>query len=201
MFWLKSKGYSTITLNQISEGLQHLPKEIKRPFILTFDDGYQSVLDHALPVLKELNFQSIIFIVTDYVGKNSYFFERQGGPPYLHASWEELNEASTQGFSIGAHTHTHADLTRTESDIAQVEIKKSKDLIINHLGNCDHFAYPYGCVNGEVKSWVEEIGFKTAVTTASGMNTNIASLHLLNRFTIGSKTTLRRLKRKLGHWF
>src|ERR1051325_6424882 len=37
--------------------------------VLTFDDAFANVVEHAVPVLKRLGFKATVFVVTGYVGR------------------------------------------------------------------------------------------------------------------------------------
>src|SRR5258708_5988741 len=37
--------------------------------ILTFDDGFQNIYEHGLPILQRYGFPATVFLVTDYCGK------------------------------------------------------------------------------------------------------------------------------------
>jgi peptidoglycan/xylan/chitin deacetylase (PgdA/CDA1 family) len=44
---------------------------------------------------------------------------------------------------VGSHTHGHADLSRATEGQAEDEMRRSRDLVEDHLGRaCRHFAYP-----------------------------------------------------------
>ena len=47
--WLTQKGYETISLKQLGRFIQGDDSLPKKPVIITFDDGYQSVWDYAKP--------------------------------------------------------------------------------------------------------------------------------------------------------
>lgn len=68
MEYLKSR-FQVLSLHEAVERLQ--AGEIHKPTAaITFDDGYQSTLDLAYPVLKELNLPATVFLCTDLVGSD-----------------------------------------------------------------------------------------------------------------------------------
>ncbi len=56
MQYLREKKFQSVTFQDIIHG--HLPP---KPILITFDDGYACVYDHALPILKSINFRAVIF--------------------------------------------------------------------------------------------------------------------------------------------
>ena len=60
-----TSGFRTVQFNSVN-------KKIKKPLIITFDDGYKDNLINALPILKKYNFTSICFVVSDHIGTVSY---------------------------------------------------------------------------------------------------------------------------------
>jgi glycosyltransferase involved in cell wall biosynthesis/peptidoglycan/xylan/chitin deacetylase (PgdA/CDA1 family) len=65
-----SKEYDIVPISE----LHNLPDEVKRPLVLTFDDGYTNFFQYALPVLKEFNAYSINNIIVDCVEKGQPFW-------------------------------------------------------------------------------------------------------------------------------
>lgn len=138
-------GYRTLTLPEavhcISQG-QAFPEH---SFVITFDDGYQSVYHRAFPLLTQYQFSATIFLT---VGE-----EHSGGPSVrlpplsgrLMLSWREIREMQAHGIDLGAHTLTHPSLPRLPVDRAEIEISKPKTIIQDQLGAPVHsFAYPFG---------------------------------------------------------
>lgn len=66
---------------------------------------------------------------------------------------------------IGAHTLTHASLTKISPKNAEKEIKESKEYLDGLLGlETKMFCYPRGFYNDEIKNIVKNVGFHGART-------------------------------------
>lgn len=60
-------------------------------------------------------------------------------------SWDEVRELHDSGVTIGSHCHDHAILHSKQSDSEiDRQLKTSKGLIEQYLGECKYFAYPNG---------------------------------------------------------
>jgi peptidoglycan/xylan/chitin deacetylase (PgdA/CDA1 family) len=107
--------------------------------VVTFDDGYRDFTDTVVPLLVRYGVAGTLYLQTGLVtGDCEAVGER--------LDWAALSDAVTTGLvTIGAHTHTHADLARGSGVEAEDEMRRSQELIEDRLGRaCDHFAYPYG---------------------------------------------------------
>jgi peptidoglycan/xylan/chitin deacetylase (PgdA/CDA1 family) len=150
-------GFRTIDLLDISRSIIDSRTLPERSFVITFDDGYQSVHEHAFPVLQRFGFGATVFLT---VGEAPRRTDAQRLPsleqrPML--SWAEIREMDRAGISFGAHTLTHPDLRRLSFDNAYREISVSKQTIENALGKPVHsFAYPYGRYDEKSRGIVRE---------------------------------------------
>jgi peptidoglycan/xylan/chitin deacetylase (PgdA/CDA1 family) len=88
-------------------------------------------------------------------------------------TWDEVKQMSKNKLiTFGAHTLNHYNLARLSYDAVFSEIAESKHILEQKTGKpVEHFAYPFGGVgqfsNREIKL-VENLGFKTAVTSIEG---------------------------------
>ena len=59
---------------RVMVGAQHAAPlhQTPRSFLLSFDDGYESLATHAYPILADLGFSATTFVITDYVGKTIF---------------------------------------------------------------------------------------------------------------------------------
>lgn len=127
-------------------GMHSVPSMPDRPLVITFDDAYLSVYEHAVPVLDDLGFTATLFAIGDYVGRHNDWPGHDmpfGRAPLMDAS--ALRELHDSGFEIGSHTSTHPDLTSLDADRAEREIAEGIQTLQALLGSAvESFAYPYG---------------------------------------------------------
>ncbi len=61
--WLRNNGYNFVSVDEVladQAGKSHLPE---KAVLLTFDDGYVSMYEHAWPLLKMLRIPSVVAVV------------------------------------------------------------------------------------------------------------------------------------------
>jgi len=156
---LKQTGYTGITFRQILNG-DALPE---KPVVITFDDGYDAVFHHALPILEKYGFKAVVFMLSGYIGKKNTWDLSLEPSDIRHLSREELMELSCREWEVAAHALTHRVLTEMQMQKARYEIEKSgrilEDLLqVPTLG----FAYPFGRYNESIKACVKESGYRYA---------------------------------------
>ncbi len=106
-------------------------------------------------------------------------------------TWDQAREMGRNGIRFGAHTVTHPILSQLPLDKAREEILESKKKIEKEIGEpVEVFAYPVGRAvdfTPELKSVVEELGFRAAVTTVFGTNTAETDRYALRRTGLDDK--------------
>ena len=110
MRWLAAFKYQPIdmdTLVRARRGLGPLPE---RPVVITFDDGLQGCVDHALPVLREHRFTAVFYLVAGLMGETSRWLRPELGMDLPIMSWDTARRLGRDGFQCGAHTLTHPRL-------------------------------------------------------------------------------------------
>ncbi|MGH2595281.1 MAG: polysaccharide deacetylase family protein [Actinomycetota bacterium] len=129
--------------------------------VVTFDDGYRDFHDAVLPVLTDLNVPATLYLATGLVANGA------GDPAPDALTWSQLREAIDTGLvTIGSHTHGHADLSHATESEAESEMRRSKELIEDHLqASCEHFAYPWA-IGGGAADRVARRLFRTAALDA-----------------------------------
>jgi peptidoglycan/xylan/chitin deacetylase (PgdA/CDA1 family) len=163
---LKRAGARSLHLDELLE----LPRTQDKGFVLTFDDGFVSALEHAGPVLAGLGFKAINFLVADRLGmRNEWDIGVDHTmEPLMNAG--QVRDWLNLGHDIGAHTLTHPLLDQIPLEQAREEIFASKKKLEDTFGReVRHFAYPYGGFTPAVTDLVREAGFATACTTMQGL--------------------------------
>src|SRR5437016_12290051 len=103
-------GWQTLTLAQFVERRQLGTSAFRPPpsaFLLTFDDGYAGLAQHAYPVLADLGFTATTFLITDYVGANNTWDMRYTWRPLAHLDWRTVEQWRARGFDFPSHTASH----------------------------------------------------------------------------------------------
>jgi peptidoglycan/xylan/chitin deacetylase (PgdA/CDA1 family) len=180
--WLRDNGYHVVRLDDLARflaGEQALPR---KSVVLTFDDGYASFYEYALPLLRKYGVPATLFLYTDFIGL----------PDGL--SWGQLKEIVASGLvEIGGHSRTHVDLAeRSDGETDQAyrrsvlaELVQPRTLLERRLGiTLRYFAYPYGSANDEVVDMLRQQRFELGLTVSPGGNAFYAAPMLLRRTMI-----------------
>jgi peptidoglycan/xylan/chitin deacetylase (PgdA/CDA1 family) len=105
-------------------------------------------------------------------------------PPQM-LRWEQVEEMTREGISIGSHTMTHPILSRIPLKEAEWEIFESKRIIESRLGKQVRlFAYPNGRsedFNNDIMDLIEKAGYKAAFTTIASKNNYEMDVYRWNR--------------------
>ena len=143
---LAERGFTGISLSMLLDSWESGAQLPSHPVVLTFDDGYANVLEHAAPLLNDLGFRATLFVITGRCGQSNDWPDQLSGTPRLPLlSWSALAEMAGIGFEIGAHGVTHRPLIRISRAEATREIEESKSAIEDQFGRpVQTFAYPYG---------------------------------------------------------
>ncbi len=166
MRWFITAGYKTATT------AQWLEDDLTRKHVLlTFDDGYDDLYDHFLPLGIEHHLTAIIFLVVDHVGGSNIFDQKTGLRARKLLTWSQIREMQKCGIEFGSHTLSHPYLPEVSDEQLRREVRDSKHRLEDALGTeVTSFAYPYGGVDRRVRSAVAEAGYKLAFTTLPGVN-------------------------------
>ena len=155
--WLARHGYVGISARQWLNHLHGQGELPKKPVMLTFDDGYQHLAEHAFPVLRQYGFSAAVFVVTGLIGRTNAWDEATGDSAMRLLDADELRYWAGMGIEFGAHSRTHADLRKLRGMALCEQVAGSHAELERVLGReiCA-FAYPYGLYDNEVRAAVAE---------------------------------------------
>jgi peptidoglycan/xylan/chitin deacetylase (PgdA/CDA1 family) len=167
MEWLKRSGMRGLNVTQT------LAFPAERAVCITFDDGCETDLIAAAPVLREFGFEGTFYVTAG----------RLGTPGYLGK--EQLRELDSEGFEVGCHSMTHAylsDLGETKLKREIVEAKDRIEQILNHP--IKHFSCPGGRYNSRAIEVARGAGFETVANSEFRANTAATDRYALGRIAM-----------------
>ncbi len=160
---LVEDGVAFVSLDELME--QRSDPQRHR-VVLTFDDGFRSVHEHALPVLEELELPSVLYVVSDWVGKaNTWPSQPSTSPTFDLMNWDEIRELQAAGCTIGSHSSNHVHVEQCSPSELDSELANSRKYIEDRVQHpVQHFCYPYGTYNSQCQARVGA-HYTTATTT------------------------------------
>jgi peptidoglycan/xylan/chitin deacetylase (PgdA/CDA1 family) len=155
--YLSSKGYTTISPQDLVDFFDNGVKLSTKPVMLTFDDGYFDNGTEMYQAMLTAKTKGTIFTPTGLLNN----------PGYLN--WEKVREMAGSGlFNFGNHTWSHRNVGGSASVIEYEITTADTQLAEQGLNNPKIFAYPYGLESGQAKKDLTKLGYKLAFSTVYG---------------------------------
>lgn len=197
MAWL-AEARHPVSLNTLLSGLDGEAELPDNAVTVTFDDGFASTFENAMPVLTRYRIQATMFIVANRIGADNDWMHRCGMPQRALMDAEQIREMHAADIAIGSHTLTHPKLPDCAPDEMSREIADSKARLEDILSHpVEHFAYPYGLYNETARALVRQAGYRSACSTRSGFNNDETDRYELRRIEVFGRDRLWNLKQKL----
>jgi peptidoglycan/xylan/chitin deacetylase (PgdA/CDA1 family) len=156
MLWLAHHRFHPVTQQQAYNALERGGRLPHRPVLITFDDGYRSVLTHAAPVLVHLHMPATAYVITG----------RVSAPDPSFLTWRDLRRLEQDHVEIGSHTVDHRPLTELSNTTILWELRSSRRVLERRLGvPVRWLAYPFGAFEGRVVTLAHRVGYRLATTT------------------------------------
>jgi peptidoglycan/xylan/chitin deacetylase (PgdA/CDA1 family) len=182
--YLRDAGFTAVTAGALAavlaDGTGELPE---RPVVITFDDGYGDFYIQAMPLLKQHDMVSTMFMTTDWAG--------MGDSERRMLTWSELSEVAECGTEIGGHTCRHPQLDQLPEPELREELSRCKRLLEDKLGMAvPGLAYPFGYSSALVRRVVREVGYTYAYAVGNAMTTSKSDQFALPRLTVKRSVTM-----------
>jgi hypothetical protein len=175
---LHARNYRAIRLTEALACLQQQEPFPDRAFVLTFDDGFQTVYTAGFPVLQRYGMPATVFLTVGASPNSARLPDREGR---AMLSWSEIREMQAGGFDFGAHTLTHPDLTQLPADQIAREMSLSKAAIEQVLGSAvTSFAYPFGRYDDQSRRMAQQY-FGCACADTLGFLSRRSDVYALER--------------------
>ncbi len=198
MQYLKDNDVRVIDLSDLIKRIINNQSITDNSIVITFDDGYRSILTKALPILKEFGFSATLFVNLNFVERkiqgNLYW---QDWPTL---TWDKINELSGAGVSIGSHGVSHKELSGLNDTELNTEIVDSKEVIERNVSvKINMFSYPHGSFNEKVIEVLKKNNYACSCSSIPGTNGSQSDLFALKRTEITSfDNTLHKFEKKIS---
>lgn len=188
---LKENGYNVISVEQFTDFMQNKAKVPDNAVVITFDDGYESFNQYAVPILKKYSFTATHFIIGASSDKQNVHTK--------HLTWDTMRKLKAEGFSFYSHTYNQHDYVPLDKkghktgplltnqvylpDKGRVETKKEykeriqadaqlmEQRLKEELNNqYQIIAFPFGAFNKTAKQLEKDAGVTLFFTTQPGIN-------------------------------
>jgi len=149
-------------------------------YCISSDDGFKNNLK-AAEILNRYDIKGCFFVCPNIVGETNFTKivdfskNRLNIPPVEFMNWSDLELLKKQGHEIGSHTLNHFNLSKISTSEATIEICKSYEVINEYLGECKHFAWPYGHFsdfNKDLNDIVFKSGYESCSSAVRGTHVN-----------------------------
>ena len=195
------RGHTVLSVSDLVEHIDSGGPLPERPVVITFDDGFLDLAEHAWPALAERRLPATAYVTTGFLDRPDQPRrpEHWGGLPLLDAT--ALVDLDRAGLEIGAHSVSHPQLDCISPSAATAQVRDSKaalEALLRHP--VDSFAYPFGHFDESVRQAVVGAGF----TSACGVKNCLSSLtddrFALARLTVRNDWDSELLGRVLDGW-
>jgi peptidoglycan/xylan/chitin deacetylase (PgdA/CDA1 family) len=172
---LKAAGWHAVTMDQLEAYWKRgVPLGPGKPVVLTFDNGYASQYENALPVLRRLG----------WAGNEN--IQLSGLPP----SQGGLTDAQVRGliaagWELDTQGISHADLITLDADQLKYQIATARRILQKRYGvPVNWFCYPSGHYDATVIAAVKAAGFVGSTTVIPGWATPSEDPYRLPRLRV-----------------
>lgn len=136
---LRNQGYQFISLTDAYEHLKKDRFRYKKYAVLTFDDGYKSLLE-VLPWLEEQKIPATLFINGKYLDGESY----RETPKEQYLTYDELFSLTNPLIEIGHHGWEHTAATEMTEEELLESLQKNIEVLSTHPRYIPFWAYTWG---------------------------------------------------------
>lgn len=197
MNYLATNNYKIVKASEIKTAHANGKKAIAA---ITFDDGFISVIENALPVLKEYGFTATIFVPVGNLAR----IPRWNIPEDASNEYEvvmdekQITEMDKRGFEILSHTVTHPALTEVDVEKLEAELSYSKYILETIIGHeVSGISYPHGAYNEKVCKAAGDAGYRFGFTIEPNIIGETTDKLQMGRFAVSATEGLLRFKLKV----
>lgn len=151
-------------------------------YVLTFDDGYVSLLRYAADLSSEI--RPTLFILTGYTGRSTLSWNPRSSVILEHLDLDGLCRLAADGFDLQMHGLDHHNLLKFDAPQLEARFREANAWFRAHLGqDPEYLAYPYGYCDERVQGVVSQF-YRGALSMSHGAWVGEGARYALNRVGI-----------------
>ena len=192
MRWLKRHGLRGVGVGTLIDAMR---AGRQRGLVgITFDDGFDNLVEAALPELLRHGFTATMFIVSGLLGGTN---EWDGAPVWPLMSADQVRELAGAGMEIGSHGTTHLRLAGIAAKQLEAEVSGSRASLGELIGApIRGFAYPFGSMDAAARGAVRDAGYDYACAVWTPV-TELGFMALPRMFIGERDTAIRMIAKRL----
>ena len=165
---LKAAGYRTILPADLEKRHRWKLRFVRKPILITFDDGLRSVLTEAEPILREAGFRATSYLILSTIADAPADRLQYRQDDCL--VWPEVRDLLARGtFAFGIHSFSHtSDPARQAQEVAEC-----RAIFRRQTGQKTRaYCYPNGVAPDVLRDAVAAAGYRTAMICGDRTFTN-----------------------------
>lgn len=207
---LAEAGYTAVDFVDLLAYVQQGTALPEKAVLITFDDGYESNLTLAAPVLRQYHMKATVFVIGVSIGKDTYKDTGKAMIPHfaLEAAEEYGDVLTVESHGYNIHEVEGRDVSPIRHGILQREDETEEEYIRFLREDCAAMngllqstygkdvgvvAYPNGLCSSLSDLVLSEEGVYATVTSQAKTNTIVKglsqSLRQMGRYTVSGETT------------
>lgn len=212
--YLHDRGYSSVTISDLTRYVSGQGTLPEKPVMITFDDGFLNNAVLAVPVLQEFSYRAVFSVVGSYTDKFSAGEDHN--VQYAYLTWDDIRQLHQSGLvEIQNHTYGMHSLSPRKG-CAQMngespyeykaalrqDVQTMQDKLAEYCGvTATAFTPPYGIESDETLSVIKDMGFRAVLTCTEQVNLLTQDpdcLYHIGRFNRPSGISTAQFMKKLG---
>ena len=158
------RGWRALSLDEYLAALDGAPVP-RRSYLITIDDGHESVGRIAAPLLAEAGIPSVLFVCPGLLGDRARW--TRSYPDERLSPAEELAVLPSLGMELGVHSWDHRRMLGMDGATLDTQVRRSREALEEATGvTARAFAYPYGTHDLAARTAVAEAGYEVAFAVA-----------------------------------
>jgi peptidoglycan/xylan/chitin deacetylase (PgdA/CDA1 family) len=199
---IKRAGFQTLNFRELFAAMEGRISIPPKSVIITFDDGYKSFREFAMPALMTRGMTATVFVAAGEIGGENRWDISKGYPRRALMNEQEIRETLAAGMEIGSHGWAHRDLTACSDADQEEEVVRSRDELQKRFGiPIETFCYCYGRYEQRHFGLLKQAGYRGGVAVFCSTSKVTQQPFALWRIYVHGGDTTFRLRMKLTPFY